>query len=180
MKLRSIARRSAPASADGPIAASVVTTAIIVASEGAIIPEPLQIAEMVTSFPPIRTSRAAILMRVSVVRIASAARSGSGRSDCARRGAAATIFAAGSRWPMTPVEALSTEEAATPRARATASHTALTSCSPSGPVSALAFPLLTTTACIPVAGRRASASSTGAARAVLRVKQPAAEQGAWL
>ena len=67
LKLRSIARRSAPASAVGPTAASVVTTAIIVASEGAIIPEPLQIAEMVTSFPSIRSVREAILTRVSVV-----------------------------------------------------------------------------------------------------------------
>ena len=127
LKLRSIAFWSAPASAVGPTAASVVTTAIIVASDGAIIPEPLQMAEMVASFPPIRTARAAILMRVSVVRMASAARSGSGRSDCASSGAAATIFAAGRRWPITPVEALSTAEAGTPKACATASQTALTS-----------------------------------------------------
>ena len=112
--------------------------------------------------------------------MASAARSGSGRSDCARTGAAATIFAAGKRCPMTPVEALSTAEAGMPSASATASQTAFTSWSPSGPVSALALPLFTTTAWTPAAGRRASASSTGAARAVLRVKQPAAEQGAWL
>ena len=180
LKLRSIARLRAPASADGPTAASVVTTAIMVASEGAIIPEPLQMAEMVTSLPPTCSVRAAILIRVSVVMIASAACSGSGRSDCARRGAASTIFEAGKRCPITPVDALTTAAAGTERARATASQTALTSCRPSGPVSAFALPLFTTTAWIPAAGRRVSASSTGAARARLRVKHPAAEQGAWL
>ena len=81
---------------------------------------------------------------------------------------------------MTPVDAVSTPDEGTPSARATASHTALTSSRPSGPVSALALPLLTTTAWTPDTGSRASASSTGAARARLRVKQPAAEQGASL
>ena len=180
LKLRSIACRRAPASADGPTAASVVTTAIIVASDGAIIPDPLQMAEMVTSLPPTCSVRAAILMRVSVVMIASAACSGSGRSDSTSREAAETIFAAGRRCPMTPVEALRTAAAGIFNARPTASQTAFTSSSPCGPVSAFALPLFTTTACTADAGRRASASSTGAARARFRVKQPAAEQGASL
>ena len=180
LKLRAMAARSAPASVAGEMAASVVTTAIMVASEGAIIPEPLQMAEMVASLPPILTVRAAILMRVSVVMIASAACSGSARSERTRAGAAATIFGAGSRWPMTPVEALSTADGGIPSARATASQTVFTSSRPAGPVSALALPLFTTTAWNPPEGRRTSASRTGAARALFCVKQPAAEQGAWL
>ena len=70
------ARASASCSAFGVTAASVATRHIIVASCGAIIPEPLQIAAIVALFPPSVTSRAAIFGRVSVVMIASAARSG--------------------------------------------------------------------------------------------------------
>ena len=180
LKLFFIAAERAPASAGGEIAQSVVTTAIMVASDGAIIPEPLQRAAMTTSLPPISTERPASLMRVSVVIIASAACSGSGRRLPTSVGAAATILCAGSRWPMTPVEAERTLCAGTSRARATASHTVFTSTRPSGPVSALALPLLTTTARAPLAGKRFSTSRMGAARALFCVRQAAAEQGATL
>ena len=73
LKLRRIAFCKAEASVGGVIAQSVATTAIIVASEGAIIPEPLQMAARVTSLPSICTTRDATLTRVSVVMIASAA-----------------------------------------------------------------------------------------------------------
>ncbi len=57
-------------------AASVTRTHIVVASCGASMPEPLQMAETMAVFPPSITSRAAIFGRVSVVMMASAARSG--------------------------------------------------------------------------------------------------------
>ncbi len=63
-------------SALGVTAASVVTTHTVVASCGASMPEPLQIADRTAPLPPSVTSRAAIFGRVSVVMIASAARSG--------------------------------------------------------------------------------------------------------
>ncbi len=55
------------------MAASVQTTAIIVAICGAIIPEPLAKPRMCTSRPPRSTERRATLAWVSVVMIASAA-----------------------------------------------------------------------------------------------------------
>src|SRR5467141_4467913 len=177
LKLRRMAWRSATESIGGVIAQSVATTAIIVASEGAIIPEPLQMQVRVTSLFPMRTDRAPNLMRVSVVRIASAAGRGSAFSEAASAGTAATILWAGSRTPIAPVEALTTAPAPTWSSLATASQTVFTSSSPSGPVSALALPLLITTARIPSAGSRFSASRTGAALARFWVKQPAAEQG---
>jgi len=145
-----------------------VTTAIIVASEGAIIPEPLQIAEMVTSFRRSGPVRAAILMRVSVVRIASAAPSGSGRSDCARRGARGDDLRG--RQPVADHAGRGAEHRRSRHAQGAGHRLAhrLDVLQPFRPVSALAFPLFTTTACIPVAGNLRSASSTGAARAVLR------------
>ena len=176
LKLRRIAFCSAPASMGGVMAQSVATTAIMVASDGAIMPEPLQMQVSVTSLPPICTERAPSLMRVSVVMIASAASTASGRSEEASAGAASTILCAGSRTPITPVEALTTAPAGIFSARATASQTVFTSSSPSGPVSALALPLLITTARMPSEGRRFSASSTGAALARFWVKQPAAAQ----
>ena len=159
------------------MAQSVATTAIMVAREGAIMPEPLQMQVRVTSRPSICTVRRAILMRVSVVMMASAAMTASAFSEATSAGAAATILCAGIRWPMTPVEALSTAPAGIFSSFATASQTVRTSSRPSGPVSALAFPLLMTTAWMPSAGTRFSASMTGAALARFCVKQAAAEQG---
>ena len=159
------------------IAQSVATTAIMVASEGAIIPDPLLMQVSVTSLPPMATVRLASLTRVSVVMIASAAAMASGLSEAESAGIAATILCAGSRTPMTPVDAVSTALAGIRSCLAAASQTVLTSSSPSGPVSALALPLLITTARSCSAGRRFSASRTGAALARFCVKQPAAEQG---
>ena len=180
LKLRRIALFSAPPSIGGVIAQSVATTAIIVAREGAIIPEPLQMQASVTSLPSICTVRDATFTRVSVVMIASAAGIASPFKDAASDGAAATILCAGSRCPITPVDAETTADIGTCSAFPTASQTVRTSSRPSGPVSALAFPLLITTARMPSDGRRFSASITGAALARFCVKQPAAEQGASL
>src|SRR5262249_23636546 len=67
--------------------------------------------------------------------------------------------------------------ASTRSARAIAAFTSRTSRSPSGPVNALALPLLATMAWMFPAGRRAAASRTGAAFAALTVKHPAAAHG---
>jgi hypothetical protein len=56
-------------------AASVAITHSTVASCGATMPEPLQMAERVAALPPSTTSRALIFGRVSVVMMASAASS---------------------------------------------------------------------------------------------------------
>ena len=165
LRVFSTARPSASWSAFGVTAASVVTRHNVVASEGASIPEPLQSAEMIAVLPPSVTSRAAILRRVSVVMIASAARSGWSPSCSTRPGSAVTIFIAGRRAPMTPVEAVRTARFCTPRASATALRMTETSSSPAGPVSAFAFPELATMARIPSAGTRGRASCTGAAAA---------------
>ena len=71
-------------------------------------------------------------------------------------GSAVTIFIAGSRAPITPVEAVSTARFCTPSASATAVRITETSSSPAGPVSALALPELASTARIPSAGTRAA------------------------
>jgi len=76
LNVRWTARPSVSCRALGVTAASVVTTQSAVASCGASMPDPLQIAETITDLPPRVNSRAAIFGRVSVVMIASAARSG--------------------------------------------------------------------------------------------------------
>ena len=179
LKLPSIDALSACCSIGGEIAASVVTTAIIVASCGAIIPEPLQIAESVTWRRLSEIVREATFIRVSVVRIASAAASGAGVSAATRLGSAARIFSFGSRTPITPVEAESTVPAppVSLSASAVASATICTSSTPAAPVSAFALPLLMITAWTPADGTRDAASITGAARAVFAVRQAAALHG---
>lgn len=77
---------------------------------------------------------------------------------------------------MMPVEALSTVSGDAPIALATAASTSFTSDCPRAPTSAFALPLLATIARIPLAGRRAAASHTGAARDAFTVKHPAAVQ----
>ena len=178
---RSNVSRAAPAiaafSSSGEIAQSVVSTVIIVASCGAIIPEPFAIADSVTVRPPSSSTRLASLRHVSVVMIASAAVSGSGPSAPTSLGTAATSLATGNLTPMMPVDADTIALAGMPSACATAACTAVTASSPRGPVSAFALPLLSTTACMPDAGSRASASITGAALALLIVNMPAALHG---
>ena len=185
LKLRGIAASSTASRCCGPMAASVTSTASTVASSGAIIPEPLQRMDRVTSRsapsgPGSERVRVAIFTRVSSVRMASAACSASGLRLATASGRVARILCTGSRWPMTPVDAVSTAPTGMRSSAATASHTALTSARPAGPVSAFALPLLTSTAWMPPAGSRPCASSTGAALARFWVKTPAAEHGASL
>ena len=175
--VRFTARPRISCSTLGVTETSVTTTQIMVASCGASIPEPLAMQATVAVFPPTTTSRDAILARVSVVMMASAARSARSPSCSTRAGSASTIFCAGRRTPMTPVEAVSTARFCTPRASATAPRRMATSSSPRGPVSALALPLFTSTARMPSAGTRSRASMTGAAQALLTVKRPAAAAG---
>ncbi len=117
------------------------------------------------------------MRRVSVVMMASAARSAWSPSSSTSPGRAVTTFMAGSRTPMTPVEAVSTARFCTPSRSATAPRITATSSSPPGPVRALALPELATTARMPSAGTRPRASRTGAAAALLTVKTPAAAAG---
>jgi hypothetical protein len=162
----------------GEIARSVVTTAIIVASCGAIMPEPFAIAEIVTSRPPMSSWRHASFVRVSVVRIASAAGSGTTVSDATKPGTAPITFDAGKRTPIMPVDAVSTCSAVTPgMAFATASRIATTSATPAGPVIAFALPLFTSTARTDALGTLGRASMIGAAAARFCVKTPAATAG---
>ena len=152
------ARTSTSCSVLGATAASVVTMASVVASCGASIPEPLAMQAMVAVLPPSTSSREASLRRVSVVMMASAARSAWSPSSSTSPGSAVTTFMAGSRTPMTPVEAVSTARFCTPSRSATAPRITATSSSPPGPVRALALPELATTARIPSAGTRPRAS----------------------
>lgn len=179
-KLSGIAARSALPSTVSSIAASVVTNASTVASSGATMPEPLANAATRTSTPPSDSVRDASFTCVSVVKIASAASSIASLFAATSAGAAATSLCTGKRTPMTPVDAASTAPSGTPSCAATAAHTARASATPSGPVSAFAFPLLMTIARTSRAGRRAAASRTGAAREAFCVKHPAAAHGASL
>ncbi len=140
-------------------------------------PLPLAKAAMLHSTPAKVTARLASFTRVSVVITACAACSMAAPRDEASWDAAPTSLPTGKGTPMTPVDADSTVLPGTPSALPTASHTARTSRSPTGPTRALALPLLATMACMPLAGSRAAASRTGAAREALTVKHPAAEQG---
>jgi hypothetical protein len=150
---------------------------MVVASWGASMPEPLQTADSTADLPESTSSREAIFGRVSVVMMASAARSGWSPSCSTRAGRAVTIFMAGSRAPMTPVEQVSTARFCTPSASATAERMTETSSRPAGPVRALALPELASTARMPSAGTRVRASCTGAAGARFTVKTPAAAAG---
>ncbi len=148
---------------------------------GSIMPAPL-------AMPPTRkvpagvvTDTAADFGALSVVMIARAA------SACA---ALESAFAASpaplrslsrSSWtPMTPVDATSTCSGAHPTMDATKSAELRATARPSGPVHALAQPLLTTTARArpPLRARCSRDTSTGAASALLVVNTPAAAAGA--
>ena len=74
LKVASTARRSMPSATSGSSGASVVTTASIVASDGAIMPEPLHMPPMVAEPPSSSvTWTADSLLTRSVVMMASAA-----------------------------------------------------------------------------------------------------------
>ena len=134
-------------------------------------------ATICTGLPSSSMVRAAILVRRSVVRIASAAGSGSVASEDASAGIAARMRSTGSGEPMAPVDAVRTSSGVSFSAAAAAAATARSSTAPRGPTMALALPLLATMARIPIAGRRPAAYSTGAARMRLTVNTPAAAHG---
>ena len=126
----------------------------MVAICGWIIPDPLAMAAKRTGLPPSESSRNASFVRRSVVRIASAAAATSSPSAATSAGAAAAIRSTGIRMPIAPVEAVSTSSALDPQRLATAAAIARSSAAPTGPVRALALPLLATMARIPAAGSR--------------------------
>ena len=133
---------------------------------------------MLTSRPPRWSERRATLGCVSVVMIASAAGSQLALSDSTSRGSALGDLLHRKR---------DADDAGAggedgfrrdaQRARRAPDGPGTTSFRPCSPVSALALPLLTRMARMPVAGSRGSASCTGAAWARLMVKQPAAAAG---
>jgi len=115
---------------------------VIVASDGAIIPEPLQMQVRVTSLPPMRTVRAASFMRVSVVMIACGGGRGSAFSERSAPASAATILCAGS---LTPDHTGPRRSATAPAGdaqllRHRLAHGLPRPPGPLGPVSALALP----------------------------------------
>ena len=155
-------------------AASVTAKASMVAMSGAIMPEPLAMPAMVTATPSISTLAAAPLGKVSVVMIARAAASTpSPRSSVASSATRLVIFSTGSRWPITPVEATKISSGRQPRAWATASASARTAASPSGPRNTLALPALMITARARPDGRISRHQTTGCPAVVERVNTPA-------
>ena len=122
----------------------MVSTTSMVARDGASMPAPL-------AMPPIgdtpSSRRKAILMIVSVVRIASAACTPPDRSASATAASTAgSSLSIGSRSPIRPVEQTAISPAESSSAAASRSAVACVSWKPSGPVQALAPPELSTTA----------------------------------
>ncbi len=153
LKVSSTAPASARCNTSAATRASVVMKQSMVAICGWIIPEPLAMAAKRTVLPPTSRWRKASLVRRSVVRMASAAPATSSPSAATSAGAAAAMRSTGRRMPMPPVDAVSTCSGPAPSALATAAATARSSAAPTGPVSALALPLLATMARTPSAGR---------------------------
>ena len=157
----------------GSTMASVVIRQIMVASCGAIIPEPL-------TMPPSRQpepSRATVLVQVSVVNMALAAASPASwlvDSSWAAWSMPASMGSRCSRWPMIPVEQTATCSAGRPRFLPVRSAMALAWSRPSEPVQALALPELMTTAPARPSSRILLVQMTGAARKRLGVKTPTA------
>ncbi len=178
LKLRLTASCSARFSVLGSTAASVVSTASMVAMLGASMAAPLAIPP--TEKP--RPGTTTCLDRVSVVMIAWAA-AWPASAPPARRptrvGIPAATLSICSGMPMSPVEQTSTSEAAQPISPATSAHMRSACSSPARPVAALALPLLITTATAwPAdASRWRRLTLTGAAVAWLVVKVAAAGTG---
>ena len=162
LNVSSTADTSARCSVSGATRASVVMKQSMVAIWGWIIPDPLAMAAKRTVLPPSSISRKASLVRRSVVRIASAAAATSSPSAATSAGAAAVIRSTGIRMPIPPVEAVRTSSAPTPSALATAVAMARSSAALTGPVSALALPLLATMARIRCPGN--ASPNSGPAR----------------
>ena len=144
---------------------------------GAIMPAPLTMPERRTVRWPTGISRSTTLGRVSVVRMARAARSppSTERSRAARAIPSRTL-SMGRGTPMTPVEATTTSSAAQPKASAVRAAISRASARPASPVAAFAQPAFTTTARARPERRCSRDTSTGAAQARFWVNTAAAEQ----
>ena len=108
LKLRSVATLNVFCRHLFSTAASVVRKASIVPMFGWIMPLPLAVPPTVTVLPPTSTRTAASLVRVSVVRMASAKPAPSRPRPAATPSIPAEIFAIGRCSPITPVEATAT------------------------------------------------------------------------
>jgi hypothetical protein len=178
LNVTSVTAASARCSSAGSTAASVVTTASIVAISGSIMPDPFAMPPTRKLPAPVRTSTAASFGKGSVVMIARAADGPPSRASADPAAAMPAIARSrSSDTPITPVEATSACDASAPTVRAAASAIASAVTSPSGPVHALAQPLLIAIARAwpPDARSRAIDTRTGAACARLVVKTAAAE-----
>ena len=177
----SATRLSAPRKNAGDTFASVVMNESIVAMLGSIIPEPLAMPEIVTCLRFTTTVVLAYLAKVSVVRIASAARLKplALSSFCAST-APARIFAIGRGSPITPVDETRTSSALQPMALPAAAAMAAASRRPRSPMAVFEQPLLATIARARPAAARGRDHSTGAPTMVDFVKTPATEAGSSL
>ena len=118
-------------------------------------------------------------MRVSVVRIASAASAPpSAESAAAASRRPASTRPAAAATPITPVERTSTSSASRSSSRPASAAVASASSSPRSPVAAFATPELTTTACGSATSRCAFETTTGAAWTRLTVNIAAPTAGA--
>ena len=146
LKVFSVTWWMALSSMAGLMAQSVVTKQSMVAMLGWIMPLPLEMPPTFTVLPPISTSAAASLGRVSVVMMAvAAAWEPWALKDFTSSGMPAWMGSMGSTWPMTPVEATTTSWGSMPRAWAAKSHMAWAFSTPSA-LQVLALPELQMTA----------------------------------
>ena len=148
LKECSTASLSADLSALRSTARSVMMKASMVAMFGCIMPAPLAMALMVAVCLPSFMVRLTCLGYVSVVIMAAAASlTVAVPSARAMAFSFGRIFATGSLTPITPVEQMSTRGSGRPSASPASVVSSVASCWPGWPVQALAFPLVTMTAC---------------------------------
>jgi hypothetical protein len=126
---------------------------------------------------PSSSTSANSFVRVSVVRMASAARSPRGPSDAASFGIPTSMGSIGNGTPINPVEHTSTSWGEHPRLSAVTSHIRRASCRPGSPVAALALPELRTTAAARPSTRCSELTWTGAACTRFVVNMAAAGTG---
>mmetsp|Transcript_23991 Transcript_23991/g.78202 ORF Transcript_23991/g.78202 Transcript_23991/m.78202 type:complete len:420 (+) Transcript_23991:752-2011(+) len=173
LKEASAAAASMRCSSARGTATSVSTKESMVAMSGSIMPAPLAVPTME---PPAAEARRSLGYR-SVVMMARAAGSMLSRcSSAAAAGTASAISPTGSRQPITPVEAGSTDEAppGSESASAAAAQTASESPTPSLPEHTFEILLLTTMACrSPPAASRFRPTVTGAPQKAFLVKTAA-------
>ena len=150
----------------------------MVAILGIIIPAPLAIPIMVTSWLPMSTVRQAVLDTVSVVMIALATCSKlSGDKPATSSGMAFSMAFTFSCSPITPVDESCTISSVIPRPEAAHAPAVMAARMPASPVQALAQPLLIKMACALPCLSRSISSTTGAAFTWLVVKAPAVTAG---